>query len=82
MSTLGVISRFTTELGEPPLHCAAPTGFPDTLEAWLDPGAMLERISFGYALAANLIEGTHVSASSREALGLGHMLASPEFQWQ
>jgi uncharacterized protein (DUF1800 family) len=35
------------QLGEPSLHCAAPTGFPDTLEAWLDPGAMLERISFG-----------------------------------
>jgi uncharacterized protein (DUF1800 family) len=70
------------QLGEPSLHCAAPTGFPDTLEAWLDPGAMLERISFGYALAANRIEGTHVSASSGEALKLGHVLASPEFQWQ
>jgi len=70
------------QLGEPPLHCAAPTGFPDTVEAWLDPGAMLERISFGYGLAANLVKGTSAAHSPREVARLGLELASPEFQWQ
>ena len=70
------------QLGEPPLHCSAPTGYPDRIDAWLDPGAMLERISFAYGLAADKIEGTRSPHGRTEIAKLALELASPEFQWQ
>ncbi|MEW5974842.1 MAG: DUF1800 domain-containing protein [Acidobacteriota bacterium] len=46
------------QMGEPLFLCQPPTGYPDTAEAWVNTGAMLHRMNFGLALAANRIPGT------------------------
>ena len=72
------------QLGEPPYLCAPPTGYPDRIEDWLDPGAMLERVSFAYALGANRIRGTRIGGghTRTERVALARRLAAAEFQWQ
>ena len=42
-------------LGEPLYLCEAPTGYPDTADAWISTGAMLNRVNFAGALAANQV---------------------------
>lgn len=48
-------------MGEPLYGYQAPTGYPDTAAAWVSTGALLERLNFALALAANRIPGTRVS---------------------
>jgi len=62
--TLRVLAR----LGELPFFARTPAGFPETAEPWIDPGAMLERMRLGLALA-----GSGTSRALR--------FATPEFQW-
>jgi len=40
-----------TQLGMPPYACLTPDGYPNTREAWLNPDAMMRRVSFATALA-------------------------------
>jgi uncharacterized protein (DUF1800 family) len=71
-------------LGELPCFCPSPTGYPDRAADWLDPGAMLERMSFAYGLAGDRIPGVQMPSnrSLRERVALARSLAAPEFQWQ
>ena len=48
------------KMGEPLYGYIAPTGYPDTAEDWVNTGALLERLNFGLALAANRIPGTKI----------------------
>lgn len=54
------IRAMLTKLGEVPYGYQAPTGYPDTAEDWVNTGALLERLNFAVALAANQIPGTRV----------------------
>lgn len=49
-------------LGEPVFGHQAPNGYPETGDAWMNTGAILNRINFGMAVAANRIPGANVSA--------------------
>ena len=49
-------------LGEPLFGHQAPNGYPETGDAWMNTGAILNRINFGMAVAANRIPGTNVAA--------------------
>jgi len=40
-----------------------PTGYPQTSEAWVNGGAMLQRMNFGLALAAGKLDGVSLPAS-------------------
>ena len=40
-------------LGEPIFGHQAPNGYPETGESWMNAGAILNRINFGLAVAAN-----------------------------
>ncbi len=51
------------KMGEPLYGYIAPTGYPDTAEDWVNTGALLERLNFGLALAANRIPGTRIDLS-------------------
>ena len=76
-------------LGELPFFARTPAGFPEDAAHWIDPGALLERMSFSFALAGRFLPGIRPGGAfaaslreggrGREALGLA--LASPEFQW-
>lgn len=49
-------------LGEPIYGHQAPNGWPETGDAWMNTGAILNRINFGMAAAANRIPGANVRA--------------------
>ena len=47
-------------LGEPIYGHQAPNGYPETGDAWMNTGAILNRINFGIAAAANRLPGARV----------------------
>jgi uncharacterized protein (DUF1800 family) len=49
------------ELGMPLYFCQPPTGYKDTAEAWVNTGALINRMNFAVALAANTFRGVVVS---------------------
>ncbi len=60
--------RTLQQLGMPLYQCQPPTGYKDTAEAWVNTGALVGRMNFAVALAANRLPGTIV-ASQRAAGG-------------
>jgi uncharacterized protein (DUF1800 family) len=62
-------------LGELPFMARTPAGYPDRIEAWVDPGAMLERMAIAFALAEGRVRGTSLGHSLHGRASLGH--ASP-----
>ena len=52
--------QWTARIGEPLYQCLPPTGYADKAEAWVNTGALLNRLNFAIALASNRIRGTHV----------------------
>lgn len=49
-------------LGQPVYGHQAPNGYPETGEAWMNAGAILNRINFGIAAASNRFPGADVDA--------------------
>jgi uncharacterized protein (DUF1800 family) len=49
-------------LGEPLFGHQAPNGYPETGDAWMNTGAILNRINFGMTVAANRLPGISLSA--------------------
>jgi uncharacterized protein (DUF1800 family) len=68
--------RQIAELGEPLYQCQPPTGYKDTADAWVNTGALVGRMNFGLALAANKLRGVVVSNDQPDGVALGR----PEFQ--
>ena len=56
MGVLGALRR----LGEVPYLASSPAGHPDTADAWAEPGGVLERARFAFALAGGLLPGVRV----------------------
>ncbi|MFL5578620.1 MAG: DUF1800 domain-containing protein [Gemmatimonadaceae bacterium] len=50
-------ARLVAQLGQPLFGHQAPNGWPETGEAWINAGAILNRINFGLALAAGRVPG-------------------------
>lgn len=61
------IQGLLNKMGEQLYGYQAPTGYPDTAEDWVNTGALLERMNFAVALAANQIPGTRVDLKKFEA---------------
>src|SRR5215467_15037167 len=57
------LAQALDRMGEPLYRSQPPTGFPESAEAWVNAGALVNRINFGLALAANRIRGTNVDVS-------------------
>lgn len=49
-------------LGQPIFGHQAPNGYPESGEAWMNTGAILNRINFGTAAASNRIPGARINA--------------------
>jgi uncharacterized protein (DUF1800 family) len=74
---LGLV-MWTGRIGEPLYQCPPPTGYADTAEAWVNTGALLNRLNFSLALAGNRIRGTRVAAAALaagDAADASHVLA-------
>jgi uncharacterized protein (DUF1800 family) len=70
---------FISRMGQPLFGRITPDGYSDRAEQWLSSGAMIARLNFASALAANRIKGTSVSyqklfggadESNKEAIAL------------
>jgi uncharacterized protein (DUF1800 family) len=54
------LHQWIAKMGEPLYLYQAPTGYPDRADAWVNTGALLERLNFALALVSNRIPGTRV----------------------
>jgi uncharacterized protein (DUF1800 family) len=50
-------AQLIARMGEPIFGHQAPNGYPETGESWMNTGAILNRINFGLAVAANRVPG-------------------------
>jgi len=55
------VVQWVARMGEPLYLCQPPTGYPDTAEAWLSSGALLNRMDFALAVATGHMPGTQVN---------------------
>ncbi len=55
---------WTARIGEPLYQCQPPTGYADKAEAWVNTGALLNRLNFSLALAGNRMRGAHVDVAA------------------
>jgi len=51
-------------IGEPLYQCQPPTGYADKAEAWVNTGALLNRLNYSLALAGNKMRGTRTDVAS------------------
>jgi uncharacterized protein (DUF1800 family) len=59
--------QWTGRIGEPLYQCQPPTGYSDKADAWVNTGALLNRLNYSLALAGNRLPG--VRTDVRELLG-------------
>lgn len=55
------LNNWITTMGQKIYFYQAPTGFPDNAAYWVNTGALLNRMNFGLAIAANKIAGVKVN---------------------
>jgi uncharacterized protein (DUF1800 family) len=71
--------RTLQQLGMPLYQCQPPTGYKDTADAWINTGALIDRMNFALRLATNKLPGTSIAAlESPDDLSL--RLGGPDFQ--
>lgn len=54
------LTYWVGRIGEPLYLCQPPTGYSDRSETWVNTGALLNRLNFTLALAANRVRGANV----------------------
>lgn len=72
--------QYLRAAGELPYGARDPIGYPETAAAWIDGGAMLERMNLALALGAGKTRGVEIDAASLvdEARGDGYVHALAE----
>jgi uncharacterized protein (DUF1800 family) len=58
------VARAMQQIGEPLYGAQPPTGYSDKADAWVNTGALLNRLNFALALAANKLPGLHSDVAS------------------
>jgi uncharacterized protein (DUF1800 family) len=74
------LARELRKIGEPLYFAQPPTGYSDRSETWASDGALVARLNFVAALAANKMPGVRVTAGDADTLT--RTLGAPEFQKQ
>ncbi len=71
--------RTLQQLGMPLYQCQPPTGYKDTADAWVNTGALVDRMNFAVRLANRHVNGVSIeTADTPDALAL--RLGGPDFQ--
>jgi len=71
--------RTMQQLGMPLYQCQPPTGYKDTADAWINTGALVDRMNFALRLATQKVPGIETTApESPDDLAL--RLGGPDFQ--
>lgn len=60
--------QWTGRIGEPLYQCQPPTGYSDKADAWVNTGALLNRLNYSLALTGNRLPGVHTDV--RDVLGI------------
>jgi uncharacterized protein (DUF1800 family) len=69
--------RATAQLGMPLYQCQPPTGYKDTADAWVNTGAIVNRMNFALQLASNQLPGISVDTQEGLIAGLTGNLSEP-----
>ena len=56
--------NWVARIGEPLYQCQPPTGYADKADAWVNTGALLNRLNFSLALAGNKMRGARTDVAS------------------
>ena len=56
--------QWVARIGEPLYQCQPPTGYADKAEAWVNTGALLNRLNYSLALAGNKMRGARTDVTS------------------
>src|SRR5216684_1447521 len=56
--------QWTGRIGEPLYQCQPPTGYSDKADAWVNTGALLNRLNYSLALAGNKVRGARSDIAS------------------
>src|ERR1700730_13317415 len=56
--------QWTGRIGEPLYQCQPPTGYSDKAEAWVNTGALLNRMNYSLALTSNRLRGVSVDVAA------------------
>jgi uncharacterized protein (DUF1800 family) len=56
--------QWTARIGQPLYQCQPPTGYADKAEAWVNTGALLNRLNYSLALAGNKVRGSRSDVPS------------------
>jgi uncharacterized protein (DUF1800 family) len=55
-----LLVQWTRRIGQPLYQCEPPTGYSDKADAWVNTGALLNRMNFSLALTSNHLRGAQV----------------------
>jgi len=56
--------QWVGRIGEPLYQCQPPTGYADKADAWVNAGALLNRLNFSLALAGNKVRGSRTDVAA------------------
>jgi len=56
--------QWAGRIGEPLYQCQPPTGYSDKADAWVNTGALLNRLNYSLALASNKVRGSRNDTAS------------------
>jgi uncharacterized protein (DUF1800 family) len=56
--------QWAGRIGEPLYQCQPPTGYADRADAWVNTGALLNRLNYSLALAGNKVRGSRSDPES------------------
>jgi len=56
--------QWVGRIGEPLYQCQPPTGYSDKADAWVNTGALLNRLNYSLALAGNKMRGARTDVAS------------------
>jgi uncharacterized protein (DUF1800 family) len=59
-----MLVQWTNRIGEPLYQCEPPTGYSDKADAWVNTGALLNRMNFALALTSGRLRGVQVDVDS------------------
>jgi len=71
--------RQLQQLGMPLYQCQPPTGYKDTADAWVNTGALVDRMNFAVRLSNNRVNGTTIAVNEPPD-DLALRIGGPDFQ--
>jgi uncharacterized protein (DUF1800 family) len=59
-----LLVQWSSRIGEPLYQCQPPTGYSDMADAWVNTGALLNRLNYSLALTANKLRGVQTDVAA------------------